>query len=87
MRPIPAHITFISGWRKPVKSHTRVEMKRGSRHTLNAIRSTLRNNKYRKDLKMVGACTITSILLIPPSLMSLSHLGTYGLHLDYQYSE
>ena len=44
----------LSARRKPVKSFTRVELKKGARKTLSTIRTTIRKNIYRKDLKMVS---------------------------------
>lgn len=46
-------VLLIVGWRKPVKTMNRVELKRGSRSTLNAIKKTIGKGRYRKDLKMV----------------------------------
>ncbi|CAH1785812.1 unnamed protein product [Owenia fusiformis] len=51
-----------TGWRKPAKSHVGVELKRGSRRSLNTIRKTLRNNRYRKDLKMAALRRASAIL-------------------------
>ena len=45
---------YLSDQRKPCKTYNRMELKRGSRRTLNTIRKTINNNRYRKDLKMVG---------------------------------
>lgn len=39
--------------KRPGSSYNKVELKRGSRQTFSTIRKTLRNNSYRKDLKMV----------------------------------
>nr|ACD65130.1 putative 60S ribosomal protein RPL28 [Novocrania anomala] len=51
-----------TGWRKPVKAFTRTELKRGSRRSLNTIRKTIRNNRYRKDLKMSALRRASMIL-------------------------
>ncbi|XP_064616396.1 large ribosomal subunit protein eL28-like [Liolophura sinensis] len=50
------------GWRKPNKNFTRVELKKGGRRTLASIRGVLRNNKYRKDLKMSAVRRASAIL-------------------------
>merc|ERR1712168_1152739 len=49
-------------WRKPAKSFTRTELKRGSRKSLNTIRKVLRNNRYRKDLKMAALRRASALL-------------------------
>ncbi|KAJ8321268.1 hypothetical protein KUTeg_001126 [Tegillarca granosa] len=42
-----------AGLSKPAKTFTKLELKRDSRRTLGTIRKVIRNNRYRKDLKMV----------------------------------
>ncbi|XP_064649419.1 large ribosomal subunit protein eL28-like [Lineus longissimus] len=51
-----------TGARKPSKSFSRVELKRGSRRSLDTIRKTLRTNRYRKDLKMPALRRASAIL-------------------------
>nr|ABW23183.1 ribosomal protein rpl28 [Arenicola marina] len=52
-----------AGFRNPGKNHTRVELKKGgSRRTLHTIRTVIRSNRYRKDLKMAALRRASAIL-------------------------
>ena len=51
-----------TNWRRPNKNISKAELKRDSRRTLNTIRKTLRNNRYRKDLKMPAIRRASAIL-------------------------
>ncbi|XP_021361559.1 60S ribosomal protein L28-like [Mizuhopecten yessoensis] len=51
-----------SGWRKPCKSHTKMELKRDPRRVVNTIRKTIGNNRYRKDLKMAAIRRASALL-------------------------
>merc|ERR1712045_531720 len=50
------------GYRKPAKHMNRVELKKGSRAPLSAIRTTIRKGRYRKDLKMAAVRKASAIL-------------------------
>nr|ABW90360.1 putative ribosomal protein L28 [Sipunculus nudus] len=49
-------------FRKPVKGYSRLELKGGSRRSLNTIRKLIRVNRYRKDLKMAALRRASAIL-------------------------
>ncbi|XP_060064262.1 large ribosomal subunit protein eL28-like [Ylistrum balloti] len=51
-----------SGWRKPNKNYTKMELKRDPRRVLGTIRKTVRNNRYRKDLKMAAIRRASALL-------------------------
>merc|ERR1712226_528518 len=51
-----------AGWRKPAKTMNRVDLKRGSRSTLNAIKKTIGKGRYRKDLKMAAVRRASALL-------------------------
>lgn len=48
--------------KRPGSSYNKVELKRGSRQTFSTIRKTLRNNSYRKDLKMAAVRRASALL-------------------------
>ncbi|XP_069121677.1 large ribosomal subunit protein eL28-like [Argopecten irradians] len=50
------------GSRKPCKNYTRMELKRDPRRVLGTIRKTVRNNRYRKDLKMAALRRASALL-------------------------
>ncbi|XP_052094452.1 60S ribosomal protein L28-like [Mytilus californianus] len=50
------------GHRKPAKSYTRVELKKGARRTMASIRTLIRNKRYRKDLKMAAVRRASAII-------------------------
>ncbi|XP_076090827.1 large ribosomal subunit protein eL28-like [Mytilus galloprovincialis] len=50
------------GYRKPNKSYTRVELKKGARRTMASIRTLIRNKRYRKDLKMAAVRRASAII-------------------------
>ncbi|XP_048776975.1 60S ribosomal protein L28-like [Ostrea edulis] len=48
--------------KRPGKSFNKIELKRGSRKTFGTIRKVLRNNHYRKDLKMAAVRRASALL-------------------------
>ena len=50
------------GYRRPAKNYTRVELKKGARRTMASIRKVVRNNRYRKDLKMSAIRKASAII-------------------------
>ncbi|KAK3590779.1 hypothetical protein CHS0354_038716 [Potamilus streckersoni] len=51
-----------TGWRKPARSLTKIELKRDPRRVLSTIRKVIRKNRYRKDLKMAAVRRASAIL-------------------------
>ncbi|KAG9460265.1 hypothetical protein GDO78_022996, partial [Eleutherodactylus coqui] len=43
-----------AGQRKPVTTYEKITINKNSRATLSSVRHIIRNNKYRKDLRMVS---------------------------------